>query len=137
MLAISTAIRTRLQALPALTGWAVRLAHEGVDRRSLPAVDVRCSGAAVTARGNSTATQLSPEWQITLAVSRTEDATELLDAALDAVIGSFHNWQPGQHGGRGWERLTLSRITEPVFEASGVVGYEMAFSTAATYHGQS
>lgn len=137
MLAISSAIKSRLQALSALTGFAVRLAHEGGDRRLVPAVDVRCSGAGVNVRGSSTATQLTPEWQITLVVNRGEDAAEQLDAALEAVIGSLHNWQPGQHGGRGWERLVLSRITEPVFEPSGVFGYEMAFTTAATYHGQS
>lgn len=137
MLAISTPVKARLQALPALTGWAVRLGHEEADRRLLPAVDVRCSGAAVTTRSSSTATQLSPEWQITLVVKRGDEAAEQIDAALQAVIGSLHNWQPGQQGGRGWERLVLTRITEPVFDQSGVAGYELGFTTAATYHGQS
>ena len=59
-----------------------------------------------------------------------------IDAALAAVIGSVHNWAPGQAGGRGWERLTLNRITEPLFPDEGLAGYELGFTTAATYHGQ-
>jgi hypothetical protein len=135
MLALSTAIKSRLQALPALAGWAVRLGHEAGERKTVPAVDVRCSGADVTS-SRSTAAQLAPVWQVTLVVRRSDEAAEQIDAALSGVIASLHNWQPGQVGGRGWERLTLTRVTEPVFADEGFAGYELGFTTAATYPGQ-
>jgi hypothetical protein len=134
MLAVAPLIKTRLQALPALTGWAVRLWHEGGDRRPVPAVDVRCSGAAVMPK--TTAAQIQPEWQVTLVVNRAADAATLLDAALDAVVGSLHNWHPGEAGGKRWEPLVLMRITEPIFQEQGLAGYELGFTTLSLYRGQ-
>lgn len=135
MLAIEPPLKARLQALPQLTGWAVRMGTEHADRRAVPAVDVRCAGASVPDR-KSGAVMVAPEWQITLVLRRGVDAAAMLDAALAAVITSLHNWQPGQHGGRGWEPLALSRVTEPLLSDEGLTGYELTFTTGARYMGQ-
>lgn len=135
MLAIEAPLKARLQALPQLTGWAVRMGTEHADRSVVPAVDVRCAGASVPDR-KAGAVLLAPEWQITLVLRRGVDAAALLDAALAAVITSLHNWQPGQHGGRGWEPLALSRVTEPLLSDEGFTGYELTFTTGARYMGQ-
>lgn len=135
MLAIEPPLKARLQALPQLTGWAVRMGTDHADRRVVPAVDVRCAGAAVPDR-KSGAVLLAPEWQVTLVLRRGADAAAQLDAALAAVITSLHNWQPGQHGGRGWEPLALTRVTGPMLAEEGLVGYELTFTTAARYFGQ-
>lgn len=135
MLAIEPTIKARLQALPQLTGWAVRMGTEHADRRVVPAVDVRCAGASVADR-KAGAVMVAPEWQITLVLRRGADAAAQLDAALAAVITSLHNWQPGQHGGRGWEPLALSRVTEPLLSDEGLTGYELTFTTGARYMGQ-
>ena len=134
MLALGNPIKTRLQALPQLTGWQVRLGTDNADRRSLPAVDVRCTGANV-ADSRTGAAMVSPEWTATLVARRGPDAADLLDAAFAAVFGSLHNWAPGPHGGRGWEALRTVRVQEPAFADEGVVGYEITFSTAARYIG--
>ena len=135
MLALEAPLKSRLQALPQLTGWAVRTGTEHADRRVVPAVDVRCAGAAVVDR-KSGAVMVSPEWQVTLVLRRGHEAATQLDAAMTAVIESLHSWQPGQCGGRGWEPLVLSRITEPLLSDDGLTGYELAFSTAGLYTGQ-
>lgn len=134
MLALTTPLKTRLQALPQLTGWAVRTGTEHADRRVVPAADVRVVGAGASPR--SAGVMLEPQWSITLMVRRGDTAAAELDAALDAVVCTLHGWQPGSHGGRGWEPLKLQRITEPVFEDVGLVGYELVFSTAGLYQGQ-
>jgi len=135
MLALAAPLKARLQALPQLTGWQVRLGTDSADRRSTPAVDLRCTGAGV-ADSKTGAAMVSPEWTATLMVRRGADAADILDAAFAAVFESLHNWQPGQQGGRGWEPLRLARVQEPAFADEGVVGYEMSFSTAARYMGQ-
>lgn len=135
MLALAIPLQQRLAALPQLTGWVVRTNTEAADRKPLPAVDVRCVGAAV-ADSKTGAAMVAPEWAVTLMVRRGDDASSLLDAALSAVICSLHGWAPGQHGGRGWEPLALARVQEPAFADEGVVGYELSFSTAARYLGQ-
>lgn len=135
MLALAAPLKARLQALPQLTGWQVRLGTDSADRRSTPAVDLRCTGAGV-ADSKTGAAMVAPEWAATLIVRRGDDAPELLDAAFAAVFASLHNWSPGQHGGRGWEPLRLARVQEPVFADEGFVGYELSFSTAARYLGQ-
>lgn len=135
MLAIEPPLKARLQALPQLTGWAVRMGTEHADRRVVPAVDVRCAGASVPDR-KAGAVMVAPEWQITLVLRRGVDAAAMLDAALAAVITSLHNWQPGQHGGRGWEPLALSRVTESLLSDEGLTGYELTFTTGARYMGQ-
>lgn len=135
MLALEAPIKARLQALPQLTGWALRVGTDQGERATVPAVDARCPAAGVADRKGG-AVLVSPEWQITLAVRRGDEVAEMLDAALAAVIESLHGWQPGLHGGRGWERMVLSRISEPMLPDAGLVGYELTFSTSATYAGQ-
>ena len=135
MLAIATPLKSRLQALPALTGWAVRTNAEDVERAPVPAADVRCLGASVADR-RGTGVLVSPEWTVTLIVRRSDTAAEQIDTALAAVIGALHGWMPGQQQGRGWEPLALTRISEPMLATEGLVGYELAFSTTALYRGQ-
>lgn len=135
MLAIATPLQTRLAALPALTGWQVRLRTDTADRRSLPAVDLGCTGAGV-ADSKTGAVMIAPEWTATLMVRRGADAPAQIDPALEAVIASLHGWMPGKLGGRGWEALRLVSVQEPAFADEGVVGYELTFATAANYMGQ-
>ena len=135
MLSLTTPIKTRLQALPALTGWAVRTNAEDADRATVPAADLRCLGASVADRRGS-GVLVSPEWTVTLVVRRSATAAQEIDAALAAVIEALHGWMPGQQQGRGWEPLALARISEPMLATEGLVGYELAFSTTALYRGQ-
>ena len=135
MLSLTAPIKTRLQALPALTGWAVRTNAEDADRATVPAADLRCLGASVEDRRGS-GVLVSPEWTVTLVVRRSATAAQEIDAALAAVIEALHGWMPGQQQGRGWEPLALTRISEPMLATEGLVGYELAFSTAALYRGQ-
>lgn len=135
MLSLTAPIKTRLQALPALTGWAVRTNAEDADRATVPAADLRCLGASVADRHGS-GVLVSPEWTVTLVVRRSATAAQEIDAALAAVIEALHGWMPGQQQGRGWEPLALTRISEPMLATEGLVGYELAFSTTALYRGQ-
>lgn len=135
MLAITTPLKTRLQALPALAGWALRAATDTADRRVLPAVAVRCSGAQV-ADSKAGAVMVAPQWTVTLVVQRSDQAADELDAAFAAVIESLHNWMPGRHGSRGWEPLRLARVTEPDFIDEGLAGLDLTFTTGAKYDGQ-
>lgn len=135
MLSLTTPIKTRLQALPALTGWAVRTNAEDADRATVPAADLRCLGASVADRRGS-GVLVSPEWTVTLVVRRSATAAQEIDAALAAVIEALHGWMPGQQQGRGWEPLALTRISEPMLATEGLVGYELAFSTTALYRGK-
>lgn len=132
MLALESHLKTRLQALPALTGWAVRTGTELTDRRMVPAADVRCTGAGVP-DSKAGAVMVSPEWTVTLVVRRSDQAADQLDAAFADVLASLHNWAPGQLGGRGWEPLRLGRVTEPQFAEDGLAGIELTFTTGARY----
>ncbi len=135
MLVLEPLIKARLQALTALTGWAVRTGTELVDRRLVPAADVRCTGASVTDSKAGRAT-VSPEWAVVLVVRRSDVAAQQLDAAFAAVTESLHSWMPGPQDGRGWEPLRLSRVSEPLFADEGLAGCELTFSTSAVYRGQ-
>lgn len=132
MLALANPIKARLRALAPLTGWAVRTATEDAERSAVPAVDVRCSLAAV-GDVKMGAVMLQPSWQITLIVQRSDNAADQIDAALAAVICALHGWKAGEHGGRGWEMFSLAGITEPMLPNEGLVGYELTFTTAARY----
>lgn len=135
MLALEPLLKARLQTLSALTGWQVRTGTELCDRRTVPAADVRCTGAAVADSKAGRATVL-PDWTVVLVVRRSDVAAEQIDAAFAAVVESLHNWMPGQQGGRGWEPLRLGRVSEPLFNDEGLAGYELTFSTSAVYRGQ-
>lgn len=137
MLALYAPITARLRALAPLTGWAVRTNTDEADRSALPAADVRCVGAAIASRREGAlAVTLEAVLQVTLVVPRGEAAAERLDAALSAVICSLQGWQPGQHGGRGWNQLALQSVTEPMLADEGLVGYQLQFSSAGLYTGQ-
>lgn len=135
MLALITPIKTRLQALAPLAAWQVCTNTEDADRTNLPLVDLRCLGAGVSSQRIG-AVMVDPQWTVTLISRRGDTTAAELDTVLDAVIGALHGWQPGQHGGRGWERLALQRISEPMLVEEGLVGYELTFSTQALYRGQ-
>lgn len=135
MLALTAPIKARLQALPELAGWALRTGSEHSERRSLPAVDLRCSGATVAPSRNdaSTAAIVQPQWQVTIAVRRSDTAADQLDAAFAAVFAVLHGWMPGLCRGRGWEPLQLRQVTEPMFGDDGIAGLELIFTTSARY----
>lgn len=135
MLALEPHLKIRLQALSALTGWAVRTGTELSDRRMVPAADVRCTGAQTVDSGASTVT-LDPAWTITLIVQRSDQAVVQLDGALAAVIASLHNWYPGPLDGRPWRRVALQTVREPEFAPEGQAAYELIFTTSTVYHGQ-
>ena len=134
MLALEKLIAQRLRELPALTGWAVRTGTDDADRRPVPAVDVRMGGAEVPKAGQR-AVQLQPHWQVSLVVARSDDAAATLDAAIEAVIAALHNWRPAQDG-RQWSELYLQRVLPVDFSESGLVGFELTFTTSSLFHGQ-
>lgn len=135
MLALYDPLKARLRALAPLTGWDVRTNTDKVDRSVFPAADVRCVGASVPTRRDGAVT-VAPVLQVLLVLHRGDGAAQQLDAALNACICSLHGWQPGRHGGRGWNQLVLERITEPMIANEGLVGYELEFSSAGLYEGQ-
>lgn len=135
MLALYEPIKARLRGLAPLTAWAVRTNTDEVDRSILPAADVRFVGALVPTKRDGAVT-VAPVLQVLLVLRRGDGVAERLDAALSAVICSLHGWQPGCYGGRGWNQLSLERITEPTLADEGLVGYELEFSSAGLYAGQ-
>lgn len=135
MLALEPHLKIRLQALSALTGWAVRTGTELSDRRMVPAADVRCTGARTT-DSEAAAITLDPAWTVTLVVPRSEQAAGQLDAAVKAVIGSLHNWYPGQLSDQAWRRVALQAAREPEFVAEGQAALELVFTSSTVYHGQ-
>lgn len=134
MLALEKVLQERLRALSAFVGWQVRGATVATDRRGVPAVDVRMGGAIVP-QVRKPAVTLQPEWSVTLVVQRGDAAAGQLDAALDAVIGSLHNWRPVD-ATRSWTELQVGRVSEAAFSEAGLVGYEVTFTTAAVFDGQ-
>lgn len=135
MLALEKTIQDRLRALSAFVGWQVRGATVATDRRGVPAVDVRMGGASV-AQVRKPSVTLQPEWYITLVMQRGDEAAASLDAALGAVIQALHNWRPADPA-RSWTELQVARVTEVAFSDAGLVGYEITFTTAAVFDGQS
>ena len=130
MLSLTAPIKTRLQALPALTGWAVRTNAEDADRATVPAADLRCLGASVADRRGS-GVLVSPEWTVTLVVRRSATAAQEIDAALAAVIEALHGWMPGQQQGRGlvarlaWQqKAALGQALGDVQVLSGAQGVQ-------------
>lgn len=134
MLAILPALKLRLQEIPVLGAWDVRTNLDADDRRVLPAVDVRCSGAQVL-DSESRAVTLDPAYSVYLVVRRGSSAAFDLDAAMQAVVASLHNWRPGAIAGQQWRRVALRTVREPEFVDSGQAGYELVFTSSAVYHG--
>ena len=58
-----------------------------------------------------------------------------LDTAFAAVVASLHNWAPGTHGGRAWQRLQLQQVQREATD-QGLVAYSLTFKTSARYDGQ-
>lgn len=132
MLALEPILKARLQALPALTGWAVRTGTDLVDRRLLPAAQVACEGAGV-AGAQASGVKVEPSWSVTLVVRRSDEAADQLDAAFSAVVVGLHGFVPGQVAGRYWSALALRRVEAPIFDDSSVAGIVLTFSTGAAY----
>lgn len=134
MLALEPVIKARLVGLSALTAWAVRGMTDTVDRRAVPAVDLSIRGVAVP-DGKQLAAMVGPSWSVTLIVQRSDVAAEQLDAAMHQVVGRLHGWEPGQAGGRGWERFRLDGVSVPDFVPEGQAAIELSFATAAKFDG--
>ncbi len=134
MLAIIAPLKARLDKLPQLTGWDKRANTEEVDRSKLPAVDIRCVGAAVSDSKRGAA-MLAPRWMVTVVVRRGDAAAGQIDTALSAVICALIGWVPPSTGDRAWSPFTLESVTEPMLPDEGLVGYEITFATAASYKG--
>lgn len=132
MFALEPIIAARLASLPAFSGWEVRTGTQPEDRKGLPAIDVRCTGAAIS-DNKMGAVMVSPEWTVLLVVQRGDLAPGLIDSAFSAVILSLQNWRPGKLNERAWESMRLSKVEAPIFSDSGVAGLELSFSTDARY----
>lgn len=138
MFSLADPIRSRLQALSALSGWPVRLAIETVSRKAVPAVDI--AAALAQPLGNSrSGTQMEVQWAVSLIVPQAAGATAQINAAFGAVLGALHGWMPGEQGGRRWDALRLvSASPPPETEARepGLIEYQLVFSTSARFDGQ-
>ena len=131
MLALEPLLKTRLQALPALTGWAVRAGTDLADRRMLPAVEIACDGADVNA--SLSVVKIDPRWVVTLMLRRGDNTADMLDAAFAAVLTSLHSFTPGQQAGRYWSVLALQQVQAPQFGDEGLAGIVMTFKTGTAY----
>ncbi len=136
MLALTAPIKARLQALPQLAGWDVRISTEMGDRSKIAAAIVRMEAARVT-DSDSSAVKVEPALSILLVVPRADGAANQLDAAFVAVIASLHDWPPGVVSGLKWMRLALASVGEPQFVDSGQAGIELTFITSASFAGHS
>jgi len=132
MLSLEPILKTRLKALPALTAWAVHGGTDLADRRVLPAAEVACEGAAVTA-AQAGGVKVEPSWTVTLVVRRSDEAAGQLDAAFAAVVATLHNFTPANVSGRYWSALALKRVEAPLFGDEGLAGIALTFSTGAAY----
>lgn len=136
MIALLDPIKTRLQLLPAVTGWALFTAAEEGARQAVPRAAIGFSSASLPTV-KTTAVQIQPVIAITLVVKRGAGADVALDTAMSAVIEQLHNWVPGNHGGRSWETMKLAQIVEPDLDSEeGLIGLTLGFSTQGLYQGQ-
>jgi hypothetical protein len=134
MFALESPIIARLQADPALSGWQVRSSAAEASRRPLPAVEVQCEGADITDARN-TAVAVGVAWGVHLIAQYSTTVMVELDTAFAAVVASLHNWSPGIHGGRAWQRLQLQQVQRETSD-QGLVAYSLTFKTSARYDGQ-
>lgn len=135
MLLLEAQIAQRLRDSGAFAGWAVREGSQDVDRRALPAVDVRLGGASVS-QVSKPAVTLRAEWVVALVTRRGDSAAAQLDAAMAAAIARLHNWRAGDAGGRGWTELQLQSVRPGDYADAGLIGYELSLTSVAIYHGQ-
>ncbi|HEX7720224.1 MAG TPA: hypothetical protein VF389_10490 [Woeseiaceae bacterium] len=134
MFALEAPIIARLQAEPALSGWAIRSSAAETTRKQLPAVEVQCEGAEV-ADARSTAVAVGVSWGVHLIAPYSPIAMESLDSAFAAVVASLHNYSPGAQGGRAWQRMQLQQVQREQAD-QGLVAYSLIFKTSARYDGQ-
>ena len=139
MLQLEPVIVARLEAaLPA--GWVVKGDATGTGDRK-PATDgglaiVSLAGSAPpTPKG--TAAQVAPGWSVVLAGRKGPSAPALIDAAVQAAIGTLHNWMPGEVAGRQWEPFRLAQVSVPLQQDDGITGVELTFTTSGLFKGQS
>lgn len=136
MLALLNPVKDRLQAIPAFIAWQLHTVAEEVNRQSAPRAEIGFANARVSSV-RATAALVEPLVSVSLVVKRGEEAASLLEAAMQAAIQSLHNWHPGEQGGRKWEPMRLTQITEPDFAIEeGLIGLTLAFATQALYLGQ-
>jgi len=134
MFALESPLLARLAADPALANWTVRSSAAETTRRPLPAVEVQCEGADITDARN-TAVAVGVTWGVHLVAQYSGTAFGELDTAFAAVVASLHNWAPGTHGGRAWQRLQLQQVQREATD-QGLVAYSLMFKTSARYDGQ-
>lgn len=135
MLVLESLIAARLRALPEFVGWQVREGCDDVSRISIPAADVRMSGASIP-QVRKPAASVQPEWVVTLVVQRCSTAAQQLDSAFKSVMGALHNWRPVDPSGRSWTELQVARVRPADFADVALVGYEVSFTTVAVFDGQ-
>lgn len=136
MLLLESQIAQRLRDSGAFTGWAVREGCQDLDRRAVPAIDVRLGGAGVP-KVSKPAVTLQAEWLVSIVTRRGDAAAQQLDGVLAVVIELLHNWRPADTGARGWTELQLAQVRPGDFVEAALIGYELAFTAAAIYRGQS
>jgi hypothetical protein len=134
MFALESPLIDRLAADPALAGWSVRSSAAETTRRPLPAVEVECEGADI-ADARNTAVAVGVTWGVHLIAQYSTTAFAELDAAFAAVVARLHNWAPGNHGARTWQRLQLQQVQRETSD-QGLVAYSLLFKTSARYDGQ-
>ena len=135
MLALATTIIARLASLPELAGWDIRSSTELVDRRPLPAIDVRWEGAVVPDPARLSVL-LTPQWTITLIVRRAAGAAAQIDTAFEAIFRALHGWAPPPAPGsdRGWGLMQMRRASAPIFADEGHAGMTLDFTTTALFN---
>ena len=136
MLALEPRIVARLrEMLPA--AWTVKGLFDDAGKRDPDLfASVAFADADVPDGKSAPGVLIQPYWSVTLvARSSDPDGAEQLDAAFATVVAALQGWAPGLVAGRRWDSMRLVRLRPPPFPANGLVGLELAFSTAARYDG--
>jgi len=137
MFLLEPAIVARLRT--ALTGidvdWSVmgKTTDDGKRSPSQLASVAFLNGNVADSKGGGVS--LETAWRVTLSKRHSEDAAEVLDKAFAAVIGTLHNWPPGEISGRLWERMRLSQVVAPQYAEDALDGVHLVFITAARFAG--
>lgn len=133
MFALATPIKTRLEALPALSGWQVRTNLEEVTHTTYPAVEIRVEDGGAASKGGAVLVDVM--WGVHLIATKGAATEAALDVAFWAVVASLHNWKPGAAGGVPWNPMQLVKAEMGDAE-QGLVAYSLIFRTSATHVGQ-